>query len=89
MKTMNPATVARGRARNAKLFRSSFDSSNPTENAPESLAARKLSQRFGMPASTARLLAELAGLGPRDDREAVFPFTTFSQPLTGSLTHGA
>ena len=89
MKTKNPATVARGRARNAKLFRSSFDSSDPTENAPESLAARKLSQRFGVPDSTARLLAELAGLGPRTDRECLFPFTAISQPLAGSLTHGA
>ncbi|MDG4675673.1 hypothetical protein P9A16_31730 [Shinella sp. 838] len=89
MKTKNPATVARGRAPKVYAFRNSMDSRNPTEIAPESLAARKLSQRFGVPASTARLLAELAGLGPRDDREAVFPFTAVPQPFAGSHTYGA
>ncbi len=90
MKTINPAARASAnRVQNVKAFRSSIDKLDSTENAPESLAARKLSQRFGVPASTARLLAELAGLGPRDDREAVFPYSAVSQPLAGSLTHGA
>ncbi len=91
METKNPAgcSSSANRVRGVYAFRSSIDTTDLTENAPESLAGRSISQRFGIPASTARLLAELAGLGPRADREAVFPFTTVSQPLAGSLTHGA
>lgn len=88
MKRKNPATGIRGEARNIQHL-GGADVSNLTGNTHENLAAQKLSQRFGMPASTARLLAELAGLGPRADREAVFPFTAFSQPLAGSPTYGA
>jgi hypothetical protein len=74
MKTMNPATGCRGRAQNIKRL-GGADNLDLTGNTHENLAARKLSQRFGMPGSTARLLAELAGLGPRTDREAVFPYS--------------
>jgi hypothetical protein len=91
MKTTNPAERASSSNRVLKIvaITKPLDAQNPTEKAPESLAARKLSQRFGMPASTARLVAELAGLGPRDNREVVFPSSTIPQPLAGSLTHGA
>ncbi|HEV7246568.1 MAG TPA: hypothetical protein VGN93_06200 [Shinella sp.] len=87
MKTKNPATGGRGRAQNIQHL-GRADILDLTGTAHENLAARKLSQRFGMPATTARLLAELAGLGPRADREAIFPFTSVSQPFAGSHTYG-
>jgi hypothetical protein len=50
-------------------FRNVFSlAANNSEDRPESLAAQRLSARFGLTPAMAALIAELAGLGGREVR---------------------
>lgn len=67
MKTMNPATVDRGRVQNVKAFRSSIDKLDSTEftlkTQSEMLAARAVMRRCRVSYWHALTICRLSGLG--------------------------